>query len=494
MMDDFVVKTSANEKDNLDEQLSRFIFSANCPFKLVENKEFKKFCTTLRPGYTPPSRTDVSDKWLPKIYNDEIMKCKSELENKTVCMSMDGWSNIRNEPIVCVNVIKECGKDILVDAIDTSGSSHTGNYLANLVFNSIKSTEENFKCKVTSFVTDNTGNMASAREILNGEFGFEGLTYGCSAHILNLLAKDLVKTDITKHVTNILKYFRNHHLPKAWYHAEGGSALILPLEVRWNTYCDSLESYIKNWSILTKVCEDHRSEIDRDIANKILNIGLKRNVEDMIKNLKPVAEAIDNMQKNNCSLAECVFTWKKLELKLNEASNNKDILSLYKARYEQAMTDAHFASFILSPSMLTFNSNQKKEEEKIDITKEEKKKGLEFIKEKCGSGFVAVILKFLGKLEPFHNHDKSIFFDPTVVETMSDYEWWNSFSKILNNDLIGEKEIQFINMMTTAKASTASIERIFSKFGLVHTKLRNRLGVEKASKLVFLIKQMNSNS
>ncbi|GBM89906.1 hypothetical protein AVEN_84292-1 [Araneus ventricosus] len=174
------------------------------------------------------------------------------------------------------------------------------------------------------------------------------MAYGCSAHILNLLAKDLVKTDITKHVTNILTYFRNHHHPKAWYHVEGGSALILPLEVRYNTYCDSLESYIKNWSILTKVCEDHRYEIDRDIANKILNIGLKRNVEDMIGNLKTVAEAIDIIvRKSNCSLAECVFAWKKLELKLNEASNNKNILPLYKARYEQVITDEHYAAFIL---------------------------------------------------------------------------------------------------------------------------------------------------
>ena len=129
----------------------------------------------------------------------------------------------------------------------------------------------------------------------------------------------------------------------------------------------------------------------------------------MITVLKPVAEAIDIVQKNNCSLAECVFAWKKLELKLNEAPNNKITLSLYKARYEQVITGAHFAAFILSPSILVFNSQQDKEQ-KIDVTEEEKKKGLEFIKEKCGSGLLAITLKFLGKLEPFHNHDKSIFF------------------------------------------------------------------------------------
>ena len=75
---------------------------------------------------------------------------------------------------------------------------------------------------------------------------------------------------------------------------------------------------------------------------------------------------------------------------------------------------------------------------------------------------------------------------------MSDCEWWNSFCKVLNKNIVSENEMKFINMLTTAKSSTASVERIFSTFGVVHSKLRNRLGVEKASKLVFVMKQMHS--
>ena len=46
--------------------------------------------------------------------------------------------------------------------------------------------------------------------------------------------------------------------------------------------------------------------------------------------------------------------------------------------------------------------------------------------------------------------------------------------------------LSLINTLMNAIASSASIERVFSPFGLVHSKIRNRLGVEKASKLVFL--------
>jgi len=45
-----------------------------------------------------------------------------------------------------------------------------------------------------------------------------------------------------------------------------------------------------------------------------------------------------------------------------------------------------------------------------------------------------------------------------------------------------------------AVGSSAGVERIFSTFGLVHSKLRNRLGVEKAGKLVFIYKLLNSKS
>ena len=53
--------------------------------------------------------------------------------------------------------------------------------------------------------------------------------------------------------------------------------------------------------------------------------------------------------------------------------------------------------------------------------------------------------------------------------------------------------VNFICQLQTAVASSASIERIFSRFGLVHSKLRNQLGIAKAGKLVFLHKVFNEN-
>ena len=41
------------------------------------------------------------------------------------------------------------------------------------------------------------------------------ITYGCLAHWLSLLGKDLTPALIVTHVLGVNKYFHNHHIPSA---------------------------------------------------------------------------------------------------------------------------------------------------------------------------------------------------------------------------------------------------------------------------------------
>ena len=47
--------------------------------------------------------------------------------------------------------------------------------------------------------------------------------------------------------------------------------------------------------------------------------------------------------------------------------------------------------------------------------------------------------------------------------------------------------------LLSALCSSASIERVFSNFSYIYSKLRNRLGVSKASKLVFCYKMLHGS-
>ena len=114
-----------------------------------------------------------------------------------------------------------------------------------------------------------------------------------------------------------------------------------------------------------------------------------------------------------------------------------------------------------------------------------KKMALEFANQKYESTFMPLILKFVAKADPFYE----FLFEEKVVSELSPMQWWRTHFQ-----LISAADQTAIKQFTFCSSYSASVERIFSTYGLVHSTLRNKLGNEKAGKLVFLYKALNSNT
>ena len=56
------------------------------------------------------------------------------------------------------------GETHLINTVDTTGSPHTGQFLAELALKEIARAEEMFGVRVVAAVTDNTSNMVGFRE------------------------------------------------------------------------------------------------------------------------------------------------------------------------------------------------------------------------------------------------------------------------------------------------------------------------------------------
>ena len=70
---------------------------------------------------------------------------------------------------------------------------------------------------------------------------------------------------------------------------------------------------------------------------------------------------------------------------------------------------------------------------------------------------------------------------------MKPHIWWQTVGK---NCRLPEGFVELMVNLHMTSVSAACIERIFSTFGLVMTKLRNRLGLDKAAKLVFCYRML----
>ena len=138
---------------------------------------------------------------------------KAQLDGKIVTMQQDGWSTIHNDPVIATSVTC-AGRAFFIDAKETKTANKTADKCLEMLKESKKFAEEVFGCSVRTVVTDNAKNMERMRTELTKEDSIV-LSYGCLAHWLNLLGQDLTPIALMKHVTDINKYFRNHHIPSA---------------------------------------------------------------------------------------------------------------------------------------------------------------------------------------------------------------------------------------------------------------------------------------
>lgn len=159
----FVIRTSDKDKKSFDVQIAKYIYATNSSFAFVEHKEFKKMIQLIRPGYKPPNRDQIGSKLLDQVFDEVDEDIKKILKGKIVCMAMDGWSNIHNEPIICISVYNLEDEIVcLIDTIETKAESHNAEYLLKLAVESIKKCKS-YGCDVSSMVTDNAANMKKMR-------------------------------------------------------------------------------------------------------------------------------------------------------------------------------------------------------------------------------------------------------------------------------------------------------------------------------------------
>lgn len=476
----FLVKTTEADKDKLDLSIASYFYSCGTPFRHSENLYFKKMISDLRPGYTPPNRRNLANELLDKIYNTTQEEAKNTLNGKSVTLIQDGWSGIHNEPVIA-SCVSDGEKSFFLSSHETGSNQKTSKYCLDLAIKDIMEATNRFGCTVKSFVSDNEAKMKKMRidlqKKINTGSDFYFIVSGCSAHYLNLLCGDICKlpnvNTIIKQVVELSKYFRNHHEAKGLL-AEFQNSRIpqLPGETRWNSVLECLEVFVVNRDFYLKIAEDHEEKIEKNMVNIIQNIGLMKEVKWLITQLKPIRSALNKLQSENATLSDTVTEF----LKLKESATS-DVLvpynDLVNKRFDDCITSPHIIGYLLNPKHLDLQ---------LDFQHEEA--GRTWLAEEVSEDFLPLFIKFRLKTFPFPES----FFQEQMRKQLSPIQWWEA---VLKTNRVDVKFCEFSLHLQKCVASSASIERIFSNFGLVQTKIRNRLGIEKASKLVASRRMLN---
>ncbi|KAJ8887905.1 hypothetical protein PR048_007389 [Dryococelus australis] len=80
-----------------------------------------------------------------------------------------------------------------------------------------------------------------------------------------------------------------------------------------------------------------------------MNMGIKRNAEDMLRRLKPVAIALDTVQNDSYTISNVVDVWKSLRRSLEDENLDEDSMKKFDSRYHQALGEGHFLAYLMDP-------------------------------------------------------------------------------------------------------------------------------------------------
>ena len=202
-------------------------------------------------------------------------------------------------------------------------------------------------------------------------------------------------------------------------------------------------------------------------ARLLLSSSLYGKVVKLTKVLWPISTALQRAQADATSLGDGYDIMNKLMADPVLAP----YLGKLKKRRDQAILPCHMAAYMLHPKYVGQEMDQSDAETArmwlCNINPE----------------FVAAAITFQSQGSPYPRS----FFQPMVLYSMGPATCWRSLRKNCN---LPKGFVDLVTNLHSTSASAACIERVFSTFGLVMTKLRNRLGIDKAQKLVFCYRML----
>ncbi|KAL5811129.1 hypothetical protein ACOSQ3_027865 [Xanthoceras sorbifolium] len=258
------VNTYSFNKDECRRALAEMIIIDELPFRFVENRGFRRFCSLLCPTFEVPSRrTIVRD--LYKLYIDEKAILKKRLRESKVRVSLttDTWTSIQNinYMVVTAHFIDsdwQLQKRILSF---TQIGDHKGDSIGRSIENILL--EWGIERVFTITVDNATANTTAVQYLIRklNSWHVDGTVLGgrflhvrCCAHILNLIVNDGLRDmdHSVLSIRNAVKYVKSspsrlEKFKKCVAHEkiEDKGLVVLDVPTRWNSTYLMLFSAVK---------------------------------------------------------------------------------------------------------------------------------------------------------------------------------------------------------------------------------------------------------
>jgi hypothetical protein len=478
---------STTRKRKLDSMAAMAIYMGARPFQLFEEPYMKQFVLEVSDGvYVPPGRRLIGGDLLDQQYQELERKVEALIRTQDkLHFVLDESPNISSQRIVNISVvIPQYGSIFLAN-------ENIGNQSLNTLFFVnwfLRQTAPFDLSRVSSLTTDTCTTM---RSTWTGLETVEQLSHAlfipCDSHGLQLLIKDLLELpQIASVIAKAQTIVQSFHRAKKQYailrsKQEKPQALLLSVITRWGSQFLLISSVLRCRNALFAWLGDPRAQIGKKGENKLSSIITDQSfwsdlsiIEQIIR---PIHEAQKMSESDSSTLSKVVPRWQKLGAELGRLSlifpnligGFLDIGGPFFARLAKQTTDLHSAAFLLDPISLLKSTNQ-----------EEVNKALSFLLKRCKEEQRKELHKSFFEFRTRTGVYNSAY--PSSMHYDNPIAYWKSYIFDEEQEVLAKLAVRIFEAIANSVAS----ERAFSAMNLIHSKLRNKIGAEKAQKLIYI--------
>lgn len=429
-----------------------------------------------------------------RLLNIEYEEVKSAVElqvrsSKFLSLQLDGWSNLRNEGII--NFIISTPTPYFVKSVETKLEAHTGLYLfeeIDKVLTSYGST------KFLSVITDNASNCKKAGLLIEKKYPYIS-SIGCMSHTLHLLCCGILKLGSVKqciqNVKKIVKAIkRNQRLGEMFRNIQNSpeyqskKSLCLPVKTRWGSHLTMLNSIVSNKSCLQTlaVLTEGSELLGTELKSMLLEPEFWLYIEHIICILSPIVTWVIRMENDESIISLSYSCFNDIELAIKSVLERTAMLTKLEKtfitsqmikRKQYAIKPIHMAAHLLDPKT-----------ESLPISTDYEMEGIAYINMLSEND-----PNIMEDFSNFRSRSGGIWGNQFIwdsAESTKTISWWKGLCRSSPLQNIA------VRILSTPPTSAAT-ERSFSTFSSIHTKSRNRLTTERATKMTYITHYHRSN-
>jgi hypothetical protein len=479
---------SLTRKRKLDSMAAMAVYMGARPFQLWEDAYMRDFIITATDNlYQPPNRMLIGGDLLDQQYAEVQSKVDALIYGQdSLNFVLDESSNISSQRIVNLSIVIPQYGSIYLANENVGRHDLTASFFTNWF---IKRASQYDLARISSLTTDTCATMRNTWTGLEQvELLSHVLFIPCDSHGLQLLIKDLLdQPQISEVMKKAYAIVTGFHQAKKQYailrsKQEQTCALLLSVLTRWGTQFTMVKSLLKNKNALYLWVTDPKAQMgkkkgENSIAAYITDPGFWTTLSSIEQIIQPIHEAQKMSESDRSTLAKVVPRWQKLEQDLRALStvhselmgNFMDIRGPFQLRAQKQTGDLHFAAMLLDPISLLKKPGQ----DQIDRAS---RYLFAHVQEKEKREVHASFLEFRTRSSVFGStYPSAMHYDSPVT-------FWKSYLHDETHCVLAQLAVRIFEAIANSVAS----ERAFSAMNLIHTKLRNRLGAEKANKLIYI--------